>query len=352
MSRSRRPAFTLVELLVVIAIIGILVGLLLPAVQAAREAARRMQCSNNTKQISLALHNYESAYRKFPPGAISDHPTPTLGTTSDAGWSATCRLLPFLEQTALSNQLQPGPNKLFGSGATIGVYQNPTAFGLTAALLQSPIGTFRCPSDTGTATRPHPTQLGPSSLNFPADTTFNETIGNRTIRTPMSNYVLATTSRICRDFSNGPQYHDGGFFAHSNIGMGSIIDGTSNTLAIGERAWIVGSVYYGAANYYGSWGVGRSWYGRDTFFSLRAPINAPSASPVAGRAEGLSSNHSGGGVTVGLFDGSVRFISNNVALDTTQNAPGAYTGSFNGPTDSVLERLVSIADGQVIGDEF
>ena len=138
MSRFRRPAFTLVELLVVIAIIGILVGLLLPAVQAAREAARRMQCSNNTKQISLSLHNYESAYRKFPPGAISDSPTPILGTTSDAGWSATCKLLPFLEQTALNNLLQPGKNQLFGSGAAIGVYQNPTAFGLTAAMESSP----------------------------------------------------------------------------------------------------------------------------------------------------------------------------------------------------------------------
>ena len=74
MSHFRRPAFTLVELLVVIAIIGILVGLLLPAVQAAREAARRMQCSNNTKQISLSPHNYEFAHKKFPPGAISDHP--------------------------------------------------------------------------------------------------------------------------------------------------------------------------------------------------------------------------------------------------------------------------------------
>lgn len=351
MIRSIRRAFTLVELLVVIAIIGILVGLLLPAVQAAREAARRMQCSNNTKQISLALHNYESTHKKFPPGAISDHPNPTLGTTSDAGWSATCMLLPFLEQTSLINQLQPGTRKLYGSGTTVGIYQNPTSMGLTAALIQTPIGGFRCPSDTGAATRPHATQLGPSSWNFPASTTSNENIGNLTLRTPMGNYVLATTSRICRDFSNGPQYHDGGFFAHSKVGMGSISDGTSNTIAVGERAWMVGNVYFGAANYYGSWGVGRAWYGRDTFFSLRAPINAPAASPVAGRAEGLSSNHTGG-VTVGLFDGSVRFISNNIALDQTQNAPGTFSGSFNGPTDSVLERLVSIADGQVIGDEF
>lgn len=91
----RRNAFTLVELLVVIAIIGILVGLLLPAVQAAREAARRMQCGNNLKQIGLALHNYESAYRQMPPSRIEIN-APVRHHT---GWQVMA--LPFMEQTAL-----------------------------------------------------------------------------------------------------------------------------------------------------------------------------------------------------------------------------------------------------------
>ena len=98
-SASRRPAaFTLVELLVVIAIIGILVALLLPAVQAAREAARRTQCANNLKQIGLALQNYESTYRVFPPSLTL--PASRIGDS----WSAQARILPFLEQAALAGR--------------------------------------------------------------------------------------------------------------------------------------------------------------------------------------------------------------------------------------------------------
>jgi prepilin-type N-terminal cleavage/methylation domain-containing protein/prepilin-type processing-associated H-X9-DG protein len=94
--RIGRPAFTLVELLVVVAIIGILVGLLLPAVQAVREAARRMQCKNNLRQIGLALHNYHAAFRKFPPGGIEVRPEVPGG--KQLAWSAF--VLPFLEQSA------------------------------------------------------------------------------------------------------------------------------------------------------------------------------------------------------------------------------------------------------------
>lgn len=93
-----RRGFTLVELLVVIAIIGVLVGLLLPAVQAAREAARRMSCQNNLKQIALATHNFESTYKKLPPGW-------QMPPVQSDGWSAQAFLLPFLEQVNLANNI-------------------------------------------------------------------------------------------------------------------------------------------------------------------------------------------------------------------------------------------------------
>ena len=95
MHHSERRGFTLVELLVVIAIIGILVGLLLPAVQAAREAARRLSCSNNLKQMTLALHNYESTFRSFPPSGFYRR------DLSSDSWSVQSRLLPQLEQANL-----------------------------------------------------------------------------------------------------------------------------------------------------------------------------------------------------------------------------------------------------------
>lgn len=120
----RKPAgFTLVELLVVIAIIGILIALLLPAVQAAREAARRAQCTNNLKQLALGLHNYESSYGTFPPGAIY------MGTTAitsaaqicrDGGWGATwvVMVLPFIEQKPLADQYVSGSLARTGGATT------------------------------------------------------------------------------------------------------------------------------------------------------------------------------------------------------------------------------------------
>ncbi len=141
----RRKGFTLVELLVVIAIIGVLVGLLLPAVQAAREAARRMQCSNNLKQIGLALMNYESAHKVFPFGKGPSYP----GAPVYARWSQHALILPFLEQAPLYNQidfrLPPDTPGMGGVVAFMPAYNHPS--GLNSASCRTVVPGFFCPSD-------------------------------------------------------------------------------------------------------------------------------------------------------------------------------------------------------------
>ena len=143
-SKGLRPGFTLVELLVVIAIIGVLVALLLPAVQAAREAARRMSCSNNIRQVALAMHNYESANKKFPPSLF-------IGK-NQYRWSAQARILPYIEQSNVDAGFSFDQD-----------YHNVLLNGVLLKSLRIP--TFICPdevrdevriSDTGAPKRLHP----------------------------------------------------------------------------------------------------------------------------------------------------------------------------------------------------
>ena len=148
MRRVGKSGFTLVELLVVIAIIGILVGLLLPAVQAAREAARRMQCSNNLKQMGLAMQTYHDTHKTFPSGYTVDLIAPAqIGTTSmmslvnQSHWSWGAFILPFIEQSNLYNNLGVGSRTL---------HSNLTNAAGLAALADS-AATFVCPSDPGPA---------------------------------------------------------------------------------------------------------------------------------------------------------------------------------------------------------
>ena len=187
----QRAGFTLVELLVVIAIIGILVALLLPAVQSAREAARRMSCSNNLKQLTLALHNYHDTYRQFPPSA-----TIPYGTTYDS-WSIQARLLPFLERANLSDLIDWNDN-----------YKSQPA------VTKTRVPTLLCPSEINDRARPdgalthYPLNYG---VNFGTWFVFNP---------------------LQRVGGNGL------VFPNSRTRFASITDGTSNTLAFSEvKAW-------------------------------------------------------------------------------------------------------------------
>lgn len=193
-----KKGFTLVELLVVIAIIGVLVGLLLPAVQAAREAARRMQCSNNMRQLALATMNYESAFKRFPPGVAIDYNTPS--TANNAGWGVHGRILPFVEANNLAAQVDVN-----------------TAWDFQLAIDGVSIPLFRCPSDPRGGEIRDPGSGRPKL--YPNNYGFNN--GTWFVFDPVN-------------LKPG----DGVFFPNSFLKMASIVDGTTSTLMISEvKAW-------------------------------------------------------------------------------------------------------------------
>ncbi len=194
---TSRSAFTLVELLVVIAIIGILVGLLLPAVQAAREAARRMQCSNNLKQIALATHNYESSFKRFP------------ALTGSSSFSPQARVLPFIEQANLQNLIdfrQP----LF-VGPAFAAQLNP----LFAVPAGTVVPSFLCPSDTIEPRRP--TALAGGTQGAYAATNYMYSLGSGTSTHYDDRYRT-----------------DGIVWENSWARFADIVDGTSNTVMLSE----------------------------------------------------------------------------------------------------------------------
>ncbi len=208
----RRPlhGFTLVELLVVIAIIGILIALLLPAVQAAREAARRMQCANNLNQIGLAMHNYHAALGLFPPGAAR--------CGGGKGASLLVSLLPYLEENVFYEQFDP----------TIPITQ-----GINSELGRLSIAAHTCPSDGQESIDPCPVEENWRTTNY---------VG--VMGAGRNNNVVSPGGAKC-----GEYYTDGVFYLDSRTRIADISDGTSNTMAIGERTYNLRSWTKGATDY-------------------------------------------------------------------------------------------------------
>jgi prepilin-type N-terminal cleavage/methylation domain-containing protein len=187
--RRKTKGFTLIELLVVIAIIAVLIGLLLPAVQSAREAARRAQCTNNLKQVGLALHNYLSSNNTFPPVVV----LPRVVTTQP--WSGLTRLLPYIEQTAMYNAINWNSDFQFTSNATLAAMR---------------VGNFLCPSEINDTARPTTTLT-----YYPCNYGFNQ--GTWFVYDPPSD-----------------QAGDGAFLPNRAFAPSAITDGLSNTLGMSE----------------------------------------------------------------------------------------------------------------------
>jgi prepilin-type N-terminal cleavage/methylation domain-containing protein/prepilin-type processing-associated H-X9-DG protein len=226
MRRIPSRGFTLIELLVVIAVIAVLIALLLPAVQAAREAARRVQCVNNMKQIGLGLHNYHQTNNSFPPGGLPMMDFGSPGNWQDnASWSASARMLNFLEQQALFNAAN--------FSHEVDQYAYPVWVNLT--VVGTRLAVFLCPSDQA----PGWVGAGTAPLN--------------TMMAPGNNYFASTGSSMEWRNTSSAQYPGVGntssgppngvfMVGGAAIGIQSITDGTSNTIAYGE--WRVGSGTY------------------------------------------------------------------------------------------------------------
>jgi prepilin-type N-terminal cleavage/methylation domain-containing protein/prepilin-type processing-associated H-X9-DG protein len=217
--RVRRHGFTLVELLVVIAIIGILVGLLLPAVQAAREAARRMQCSNNLKQLALSLHNYESAHKRFPSGTFGILNSTRAVDYDYNGPSWMHMILPYIELGNLFDQMSPQ----MSSNVPVHLYNG--RFNVLPA--------FVCPSD------PQGPKVSTITTQWWGNHGFHGNYaacaGSR-VFTP--NAAVVDNPATLEDETDVADFNminrNGMFFAKSRTRIGDLSDGTSNTIMLGE----------------------------------------------------------------------------------------------------------------------
>jgi len=327
--QKSRAGFTLIELLVVIAIIAVLIALLLPAVQQAREAARRSQCKNNLKQLGLAMHNYHDVHQCFP-GVSYDNENNGGDENIHASYSWSVFLFPYLEQTAAYNLLSPGAPRRMHDAINDAVLRQ---------VMQTPMPMFRCPSDTGPVLNNH----------YP----INNGTGTATARVDIatSNYVgVSSAGDIRRDNTNGTFVSGTPVNGnrYSVRGMRDMTDGTSNTMMIGERAFKLGAVELGAATIFGHNGnsdiEGNHDYSNG-FISVvaggKTHINevalcGAGCNDVDGR-QGFASVHTGGAHFLG-GDGSVHFISQNI------------DHRIGEATDSLYEYLMNVADGNPVGE--
>ncbi len=293
--RHQRRGFTLIELLVVIAIIAVLIALLLPAVQAAREAARRAQCANNLKQVGLALHNYADAMGALPPGVLS-RPNPTTGDNAGPGWGWASMILGHMEQTGVFN----------ATNFSLGIESPANS---TARVAQ--INAFICPSDANFMPR----------FTVVDTNTTNVTLGNSICDVASSSYVGCfgtgdPSSLYPFSPSDDPPGRDRGeglFFRNRSVRIEEILDGTSQTIAVGEKSQNLARATWTGAVTGAAVPItqlqsenGLSPEGGDALVVAHTgELNGPNSTPA--HADQFWSLHPGG-AQFAFADGSVRFI--------------------------------------------
>ncbi|MEM1061095.1 MAG: DUF1559 domain-containing protein, partial [Planctomycetota bacterium] len=365
---------------------AIIVALLLPAVQQAREAARRTSCKNNLKQLGLALHNYHDVYSRLPAGVsarivsggnvitgpMENHCLAALndGATRQPCWTWSAAILPFIEETQLYETLGVGTR----SAAEMALAASPTATGgpELREILARPLDTFRCPSDTGPPandqyslvtgfggiferTRPQDDVANRAPVAVSSYSACNNSDWIVPAGPPSFLITNAGTGMDCPQHMN---MADGAFSTGIYRRFAEFTDGLSNTFMLGEKAY--GRNIQGTANLEQTYG-GVLYVAAIQNFNDRATgvytvgrngINFSASTPgVSGRDARMSpgSLHPGGCQFV-LGDGSVRFISENIFNDLSDNGT-ADDLMIDGQQNSVLEALFARNDGRVL-DSF
>ncbi|MCE9565707.1 MAG: DUF1559 domain-containing protein [Planctomycetes bacterium] len=312
-NRPHRRAFTLIELLVVIAIIAILIGLLLPAVQKVRESAARMKCSNNMKQLALAVHNYESSNLVLPPaGRGYGWCSSDAGGTGDkiilnmSGWVL---VLPFMEQSALFSKLkldQAFSNENTGyccgfTGNLNGTLAGDASTNGNGALMATQIAGFNCPSDPAVRDEPASGAYGPGGA-LKGTLVNYDFIASRYDSGLVVPPVGNSGCNYWKRSSPGVRYM---FGENSTTKMQDIKDGTSNTFMLGEQTVLTAN---GESN---PWGY-RGWVmtGVDPTGGINVwavVSGVPQVGNLASWGQ-AGSLHTGNGCNFAMGDGSVRFV--------------------------------------------
>ncbi len=353
---AKKTGFTLVELLVVIAITGVLVGMLLPAVQQVREAARRVSCASNLRQLGLANHNYEGAYRRFPPGfastATSDGTVPPgvlidpLTWNADPGWGWGAHLLPFVEGNNLYEQITPGW---------------PIWHASHREVIQAELPIFLCPSSTGEvgpitvvdeAKAPYspdgitPLLLGRSHYvaSHGQESAWGPEAGVDLVGLVFTDIYTSQTQSV-DIYGDVSSVADGPFYRNSRTKMADVSDGLSNTLFLGEHSTRLSD---------------KSWVGVVPGASIHprflSPVNGPDGSatlvlfhmgPSGGELDitgfpiihpvnfpayhvgQMFAEHPGGG-NICMGDGSVHFLSETINLITAAEIASMNEGEIHG----------------------
>jgi prepilin-type N-terminal cleavage/methylation domain-containing protein/prepilin-type processing-associated H-X9-DG protein len=355
MNLNRRHAFTLVELLVVIAIIGTLVSLLLPAVQSARESARKTECQNSLHNLAIAVTNYHDQLNWFPTGSFYNGDGVCAGAVPNCeNWGWQVLIFPYLEQANLHSQLQvdyqPLHNVLAGMAKNL---SDPRE------LFQYKLKLFLCPSDS------NPDGHLNATRHFGGGT--GTGIGGwGNFQGAVSNYFGNRGPEFRQFTAAGPDTH-GIFMENTSKRMADIVDGTSNTFMIGERDTQIcrSGTWMGSRNPDGS-GT-RGFY--NVVGNVHVRLNSPDppvawSDTTAGCYQGFSSLHPGG-ANFAMCDGSVKFIINNIEFkpfiagaplhDFDDHVPrdGRYSATFgNAQVYSVYSRLGRRDDGFPVGGEF